>query len=550
MKKILQRAKENLTASKLDLGIFISCIIVAGLCITVLAILISRDLTMDNEVVFYETASPTDAPQTTQEITTMPETTTVQQDTTYTYDVMEDGSEVRQTELLQADITAGNSWSAKGDRYVQYNKVIRNISDHTISGWELVLNFDGTVYVSDSWGGVYTVYDDRILIEPVAYTQELQPGETKETGVILYADQYPDLVKYSIKTEGVSQCVSMEETTAVTVDEPENNVTENTENQGSSEEETTGQAAQDPQENQTTYTSGSLHVSGTNLYDSQGNIFQIRGVSTHGLSWFPEYVNSEAFASLKSYGVNTIRLALYTSEYNGYCTGGNKQELKDLVKKGVQIATEQGMYVVIDWHVLSEGNPNTYKDDAVKFFDEMSRTFANQTNVLYEICNEPNGGVEWSEIKSYAETVIDVIRNNDANAVIIVGTPTWSQDVDVVSQSPLGSRYSNIMYALHFYAATHKDSIREKLNTAYSRGLPVLVTEFSICDASGNGSLDKESAAEWMNLLNKDGIGYIAWNLSNKDESSSLLKSSCSKTGGFTADDFSQSGQWYFNQLP
>ena len=91
-----------------------------------------------------------------------------------------------------------------------------------------MLNFDGTVYVSDSWGGVYTVYDDRILIEPVAYTQELQPGETKETGVILYADQYPDLVKYSIKTEGVSQCVSMEETTAVTVDEPENNVTENT----------------------------------------------------------------------------------------------------------------------------------------------------------------------------------------------------------------------------------------------------------------------------------------------------------------------------------
>lgn len=335
MKKILQRAKENLTASKLDLGIFISCIIVAGLCITVLAILISRDLTVDNEVVFYETASPTDAPQTTQEITTIPETTTVQQDTTYTYDVMEDGSEVRQTELLQADITAGNSWSANGDRYVQYNIVIRNISDHTISGWELVLNFDRTVYVSDSWGGVYTEYDDRILIGPVAYTQELQPGETKETGVILYADQYPDLVKYSIKTEGVSQCVSMEETTAVTVDEPENNVTENTENQGSSEEETTGQAAQDPQKNQTTYTSGSLHVSGTNLYDSQGNIFQIRGVSTHGLSWFPEYVNSEAFASLKSYGVNTIRLALYTSEYNGYCTGGNKQELKELVKKGV-----------------------------------------------------------------------------------------------------------------------------------------------------------------------------------------------------------------------
>lgn len=119
---------------------------------------------MDNEVVFYENGISDGCTADNAEVTTMPETTTVQQDTTYTYDIMEDGSEVRQTELLQADITAGNSWSANGDRYVQYNIVIRNISDHTISGWELVLNFDGTVYVSDSWGGVYTEYDDRILV--------------------------------------------------------------------------------------------------------------------------------------------------------------------------------------------------------------------------------------------------------------------------------------------------------------------------------------------------------------------------------------------------
>lgn len=105
------------------------------------------------------------------------------------------------------------------------------------------------------------------------------------------------------------------------------------------------------------------------------------------------------------------------------------------------------------------------------------------------------------------------------------------------------------MYALHFYAATHKDSLRNKLISAYNQGLPIFVSEFSICEASGNGWNDTGSAGQWMNLLNSYGISYVAWNLSNKAESSSLLNSSCGKTGGFSYDDFSESGKWYLNQL-
>nr|MCR5624232.1 glycoside hydrolase family 5 protein [Lachnospiraceae bacterium] len=147
------------------------------------------------------------------------------------------------------------------------------------------------------------------------------------------------------------------------------------------------------------------------------------------------------------------------------------------------------------------------------------------------------------DIKPYANRIIKTIRKNDKNAVIIVGTPTWSQDVDVVSQSPLKG-VKNVMYALHFYAATHKDDLRNKAQTALDNGLPIFVSEFSICDASGNGNLDKSSANEWFKFINKNNLSCMAWSLCNKDEAASLLKPSCKKTGGFTDSDLSTTGKW------
>jgi endoglucanase len=129
------------------------------------------------------------------------------------------------------------------------------------------------------------------------------------------------------------------------------------------------------------------------------------------------------------------------------------------------------MYVIIDWHILNDQNPNKYKSQAKKFFDEISKKYAGYDNVLYEICNEPNGGTSWSDITKYAKEIIPVIRANSPNSIIIVGTPTWSQDVDVAADNPLP--YDNVMYTLHFYSATHKDSYRDKLKKAIDKGLPL-----------------------------------------------------------------------------
>ena len=88
-----------------------------------------------------------------------------------------------------------------------------------------------------------------------------------------------------------------------------------------------------------------------------------------------------------------------------------------------------------------------------------------------------------------------------------MGTPTWSQDLAAAAADPLPD--ANVMYALHFYAATHEDDLRHALSTAVAGGLPVFVTEFGICEASGAGEIDYASANLWVRLMNELDVSYI-----------------------------------------
>ncbi len=292
---------------------------------------------------------------------------------------------------------------------------------------------------------------------------------------------------------------------------------------------------------------GKLAVSGASLVDASGNKVQLKGFSTHGLAWFGQYVNADCFSELSGWGANLSRLAMYTHENGGYCTDGNQEELRTLVTNGVQYAADADMYAIVDWHVLQECDPNVYVNQAKEFWDWASREFAGAENVIYEICNEPNGSVSWEDVKRYAEQVIPVIRANDPSTVILVGTPTWSQQPDLAAADPLSGE--NIMYTLHFYAGTHKDDLRSRLRSVVEGGTPVFVSEYGICDASGNGNLDIESANTWMSLMDELGVSSCCWSLSNKAESASFISSSCEKTSGFEDEDLTPCGQWVKSML-
>jgi endoglucanase len=172
----------------------------------------------------------------------------------------------------------------------------------------------------------------------------------------------------------------------------------------------------------------------------------------------------------------------------------------------------------------------------------MAQTYGNKDNVIFEIYNEPDGE-SWSQIKTYAQEVIGAIRATGSDNLIVVGTPTWSQDVDQAANSPI-TGFSNIAYTLHFYAGTHKQSLRDKATYALSKGIPLFVTEFGTCDASGNGNLDLTESQTWMNFMNTNKLSWANWSLFDKNETASALVPGASTTGNWTDSSLTASGKW------
>ena len=290
-----------------------------------------------------------------------------------------------------------------------------------------------------------------------------------------------------------------------------------------------------------------LKVIGTKLCDDSGKAVQLRGISTLGFR-YPEYMTKESFETFRDeWGANTIRLAMYTDEPGGYCTDGDKEELKRLMIKGVEIATELSMYVIVDWHILYDKSPMVYKDEAIKFFDEMSKLFADHTNVIYEICNEPQESPFGTVIRPYANEVIPIIRKHDNDALIIVGTNSWSQDVEDVIGQELEDE--NVIYALHFYATTHQEKLMKKAVTALEAGIPIFISECSICDASGDGIIDYDWGKKWIDFADENQMSYIVWNLSNKQESSSIIRHDVTTRSHWKDEEYSETGLWFKNRM-
>jgi endoglucanase len=292
---------------------------------------------------------------------------------------------------------------------------------------------------------------------------------------------------------------------------------------------------------------GRLKVEGAYLYDKNDEKFMLYGMSTHGLAWYPQYVNKESFKTLRDdWNTNCVRLALYVQENGGYCSGGNKDELKKLIFKGIDAATELGMYVIVDWHVLNF-NPNQHLDDAMLFFSEISQKYAMYDNVIYELCNEPTGSPWTTVLVPYAENLIPMIRKNAPDSIIIVGTNTWSQDIHDAALTPL--KYKNVLYAFHFYADTHRASFRERVEGCVANGLPVFITEFGTCNSSGNGGFNVGQTEAWFELIKKYNISHMNWSLANKSETASVISPACIKASDWTYEELTDSGKLIYDHF-
>ena len=294
---------------------------------------------------------------------------------------------------------------------------------------------------------------------------------------------------------------------------------------------------------------GKLQVLDGKLCGEDGQSAMLRGVSTHDLIVTESFLNDQLFEELaRDGGVNLFRLAMYTHGVGvmGYCTGGDRARYEEDIFKGVELAKQHDMYVIIDWHILSDGDPNLYVDQAKDFFARMAEKYSGYNNVLYEICNEPNG-VDWAAVKRYAQEVIPVIREKDPRAVVIVGDPQWSSDLRSVLADPLD--YENVLYTLHFYAASHKEDSRAAVAEASAQGLPIFVTEYGVTAANGGFPRDLESADLWVELLERERISYCMWTFSKVAEPCSAVRSTVPKYNGFVREDYTATGLWLLDTL-
>lgn len=294
---------------------------------------------------------------------------------------------------------------------------------------------------------------------------------------------------------------------------------------------------------------GQLSILGTCIVNKDKDTVQLRGMSLYWSQWQGKYFTYNTVKWLRDdWKCNVVRAAMGVSaNVNGYTKSAEIAAAeKQKVKTVVDAAIDLGMYVIIDWHTHNGLNASE-KAAAIAFFGEMAETYKGKPNIIYEIFNEPLA-VSWADLKVYSEDVIAAIRAHDTENIIVCGTPNWSQDVDAVIGNPI-TKYNNIAYTLHFYAATHKEFLREKAAKAIKAGLCLMVTEFGTCDASGGDPIDGESSGVWFDFMDRYKLSWCNWSVSDVKEAASIIAPNSSTDGGWTSSQITVSGKIVRDEL-
>ncbi len=297
---------------------------------------------------------------------------------------------------------------------------------------------------------------------------------------------------------------------------------------------------------------GQLSVDGVHLVNQYGNPIQLRGMSTHGIQWFWNNYTDESLDVLAyEWGADILRISMYVQE-GGWVTDPDGFTAK--VSTLIDMATERGMYALVDWHQLQPSDPNYNLDNAITFFTDIATIHKDKTNIIYDICNEPSD-VSWTTIKNYADAIIPVIREIDSDAVILIGTHGWStfgvsdgKSHQDILNNPVN--FPNIMYTFHFYAASHQQSYLNELEAA-SSVIPVFVTEFGTQTYTGDGTNDFDFAQKYIDLMAEKKISWTNWNYSDDFRSGAVWKDSQTgaNNGPWTDDNLKTAGLWIKDKI-
>lgn len=285
---------------------------------------------------------------------------------------------------------------------------------------------------------------------------------------------------------------------------------------------------------------GALSVSGVHIVDAKGENVCLAGPSYF---WSNTGWDGAAFYNADSlnYFVDQWQASWVRAAMGIDAKGGviDDPENEQRVIALIDAAIDRGIYVLVDFH---SHHAEQHEARAIDFFTRIAQKYGKQPNLIYEIYNEPLDKTDWtSVIKPYAERVIQAIRRVDPDNLIIVGTQSWSQDVDKAADDPLVNAH-NVAYSLHFYANTHKEALRKKALYAIHKGLPIVVTEWGSVSATGDGQVNSQEVLYWFGLIERNQLSHAHWSVSDKKEAASIFKPGRSMQSQWTDADLSTSG--------
>lgn len=280
---------------------------------------------------------------------------------------------------------------------------------------------------------------------------------------------------------------------------------------------------------------GQLSVKGVQLVDQKGEPVMLRGVSYGWHNWWPRFYNRGSVKWLRDdWKATVVRAAMGVDPERGYFR--SKEWSVETIEKVIDAAIENDIYVIVDWH-----SHTIHQKEAIEFFEHIARKYGDKPHVLYEIFNEPER-IQWELVKKYSIEVIQAIRRIDPDNIILVGSPHWCQDLHIVADDPIIG-FDNLMYTVHFYAATHKQGLRDRCMYALSKGIPIFASETAGMEATGNGPINHAEWQTWIDWMEQSQISWITWSISDKNETCSMLTPEADSKGEWSENHLKESGK-------
>jgi endoglucanase len=278
---------------------------------------------------------------------------------------------------------------------------------------------------------------------------------------------------------------------------------------------------------------GKLTKKGKYLVDADNRQMEIRGIGTHHILQYNNLHTIDSLTALRGYCVNCLRISVYLEDYafassddqTAYGYLSHPQDTKAAIETIVDICTELGMYVLLDWHVYSyganqqgiTGTAILHQTEAEDFFEYYSEKYKNSQNIMYEICNEPYS-INASQCMSFIQSIRSIIRENDPTAVIVMNRASDGIPALYTAMSQAG--ITDVFISQHQYGKSVVSQYDGWWNT---NNYPLFNTEWGNSNSSGDGTGVDAYAEALLNWHHESGVPHAFWKFTDQTMATSVL---------------------------